>query len=164
MIYGNASGGFGMPKTIELSDEDGNTVVGVITGSKVIFTAEPSDIKVSKIAATDVGIIEGTDTKTYRTTQGIVFIPAGAEFKIKLDKYNRYDYTEFQAMTMPYNSSISNSVAVDRAVIEDKVYNVGSTEIISSILKDDENKYVSLGITNGSTPAIIRYFTYQEEI
>lgn len=164
MIYGNVSGGFGMPKTIELTDENGYTVVGAVTGSKVLLTAKPSDVKVGKIAATDEGITEGTDTKTYRTTAGVVAIPPNAEFTIQLSEYDKYNYTEFQAMIMPWNTSIEDSVAVTKSVIEDKVYNVNSTTVVGDITKNDSDKSISFGITNGSTPAIIRYLTYKEEL
>lgn len=163
MIYGNVSGGFGMPKTIELTDENGYTVVGAVTGSKVVLTAKPSDVKIGKIAATDEGITEGTDTKTYRTTAGVVAIPPNAEFKVVLKEYNMYDYTKFQAMIMPWNTSYEDSVAVDKCIIADKVYNAGSTTVIASISKNNTNKTVEFGISNGATPAVIRYMLYKEE-
>ena len=66
-------------------------------------------------------------------------------------------------MTAPYNSSVSESVAVDRVVIDDSVYTTGSTEPISTVTKDDENKSINFGIMNGDSPSVIRYFTYREE-
>lgn len=163
MIYGNVSGGFGMPKTIELTDENGYTVVGAVTGSKVVLTAKPSDVKVGKIAATDEGITEGTDTKMYRTLTGVQYIPANSEFNISLSDYDMYNYSELQAMTMPYDTTMEKSVAVDRAVIKDNVYNVGSNVCISNVSKNNTNKSIVFGITNGDTPAIIRFFIYKEE-
>lgn len=165
MIYGNMVGGAGVPKTIELSDEDGNTVVGVITGSKVIFTADPiSDIREGKVAATDIGIVTGKkDIPSYHITTGVQVIFPNEEFKIVIDDKDKWDYTELQAMIMPYNSSAEDSVAVDRVIINDKVYNTGSTTVISTVSKDKENKSILLNITNENNLFVIRFFTYKEE-
>ena len=66
-------------------------------------------------------------------------------------------------MTAPYNSSLDDSVAVDRVVIEDSIYLPGTTDPISAVTKDDANKSINLGIMNGKSPSVIRYFTYREE-
>ena len=39
----------------------------------------------------------------------------------------------------------------------------GSTDVVSNITKDTENKSILLGITNGDNQSILRYFTYREE-
>ena len=66
-------------------------------------------------------------------------------------------------MTAIFNKNLTDSVAVDRVVIEDSVYLPGSVEAISTVTKDDENKSINFGITNGDSPSVIRYFTYREE-
>ena len=165
-FYGNPSGGFGMPKTFVLTDSNGNEFTGVVTGEKTVFTAiANTDIRAGKIAATSDGIVTGAkDIPGYHTTSGVCAVPANSEFQIIINGGNYYDYTELQAMTMPFNSSMDESVAVDRVVFNDKVYNVGSTDVVANVIKDDANKAISLGITNGNTPAVIRFITYKEEL
>lgn len=74
-----------------------------------------------------------------------------------------FDYTKLQAMIMPFNSTIENSIAVEKVVIDDNVYQAGQTTVLASVTKNSTTKKISLGITNGSTPAVIRFFTYKEE-
>lgn len=164
-LYGNPVGGGSLPKTLILTDENGVEVVGVVVGQKTVFTATDNDVRKGMVYASDGGVSTGTkDIPAYNTTTGVVAIPADSELKFKLDKEDSYDYTELQAMIMPYNSTASDSVAVEKVVINDNVYNTGSTTIISTVSKDTTNKAISFGINNGSTPTIIRYFTYKEEI
>lgn len=59
-LYGNAAGGFGMPKTFVLVDENGNEIIGVVVGEKVVFTATAADIVSGKTAATEEGVVTGT--------------------------------------------------------------------------------------------------------
>lgn len=163
-FYGNPSGGFGMPKTIILTDDNGDEITGVVVDSQVIFTATDNDVREGLVYASDGGVSTGTkDIPSYHTITGVQAIPADTEFKISIQDGDMYDYTELQAMIMPYDSDIGTSMAVNRVVIKDSVYNTGSNEIISSVTKDSENKTISLGIVNGDTPAIIRYFAYKEE-
>ena len=164
VIYGNPSGGFGMPKTFVLTDDNGNELTGVCVDNLTIFDATTNDVREGKTYAGDEGVKVGTkNIPNYHTTAGYRFIPANIEIVIPLPLENRYDYTELQAMIMPYNTGLVDSVAVNKTVIEGNVYDVGSTIALSSVVKDSENKSISLGITNGSTPSIIRYFTYKEE-
>ena len=164
MIYGNVSGGFGMPKTIELTDENGYTVVGAVTGSKVLLTAKPSDVKIGKIAATDEGITEGTDTKTYRTTHGTKCILPGESFTILLDEYDGYDYTKFQAMIAEFNTTLSDSTSIVKTSLNDAVYNVNSAAKVSDVTKNSSTKSIDLNITNNTDNIyVIHYNTYREE-
>lgn len=164
MIYGNVSGGFGMPKTIELTDENGYTVVGAVTGSKVLLTAKPSDVKIGKIAATDEGITEGTDTKTYRVDFSSRLILPGQNFSIILDYYDMYDYTNFQAMIAKFNTTQSDSTSVEKVALNDALFNVNSNTKLSDITKNQTTKSIDLNITNNTDNAYIVYYnTYKEE-
>ena len=164
MICGNAVMAPAPLKTVILEDSFGNEFVGVVTNDIVNFDATDNDVREGKTYASGEGASVGTkDIPGYYTTTGVAAIAANKELAIQLKIKNRYNYTEFQAMTMPFNSNIQNSVAVDKAVIQDKVYNVGSTEVISTISKNDSEQSISLGIINGDVPTIIRYFTYKEE-
>lgn len=144
-------------------DGENKTYATLYGEERAELTATPNDIRTGTVAITDDGLTTGEkDIPAYHTTQGYQLILPNSEFKIPLTDGNKYDYTKLQAMTMPFNKNIANSVAVDRAVIEDKVYNVGSTEVVANVTKDDANKSILLGVINGSTPAIVRYFTYKE--
>lgn len=60
-IYGNMIGGGSAPlRTLILVDDDGNEMIGVITDSEVIFTAEDSDVRKGKVYASNDGVSIGT--------------------------------------------------------------------------------------------------------
>ncbi len=165
MIYGNAVMAPAALKTVILTDDNGNEITGVVVGEETVFTANAAtDIREGKVAATSEGVVTGSKIiPSYHTTVGYRAIPADTAFDIPLPLENRYDFTELQAMIMPYNTTLADSVAVDKVIIDGSVYSAGSTRVISTVTKDSENKTISLGIVNGNTPAIIRYFTYKEE-
>ena len=151
-------------KTVMLEDGDGNSLTAVITGEETVFTATANDIKIGKIAATDEGIIEGTDTKTYRTNQASMVILPNQSFSIPMDKYDTYDYTKFQAMIAKFNTTQLDSIAVDKIVINDAVYVVNSTTKLSDVIKNSSTKSIDLNITNDTENIyIIHYMTYKEE-
>jgi hypothetical protein len=166
VIYGNMVGGGVAPlKTLILTDENGNEVVGVVTESIQIFDATPADVIIGKTFVSNEGIQVGENTKTYRTEQGYVLIPVGKNFIISLYDYDMYDYTKLQCIIAPYNTTIENSVATDKVVINDCVYPVGSTVKLSDISKDSKTQSVNLNITNNSESRyVIHYFTYREEV
>lgn len=166
-IYGNMVGGGSAPlKTLILTDENGNEVVGVVTDSVQAFSATPADVRINKTFVSDNGIETGENTITYRTEQGYWLIMPGEEFVLPLEEHNKYDYTELQCMFAPYNTSDVDSVAVDKIVLRNGVYAVNSTEKLSSVTKDPITKTVNFNITNTSEKVYcIYYFTYcQEEI
>lgn len=143
--------------------EDGEEFAQLTTQEEVELTATANDIRLGTTAVTENGVITGEkDIPSYHTVQGVSFIGANTAFLMKFYD-NKYDYTKLQAMTAPFNESLTKSVAVDRVVIEDSVYLPGSTEPISTVTKDDENKSINFGIMNGDSPSVIRYFTYREE-
>ena len=59
-ILGNAAGGFGMPKTFVVIDDNNNELTGVVTDEVVVFTATVADITAGKTAAIAEGIVTGT--------------------------------------------------------------------------------------------------------
>lgn len=143
--------------------EDGEEFAQLTTQETVELTATANDIRLGTTAVTEKGVITGEkDIPAYHTDQAIRAIRPNSPFVLPFFN-SQYDYTKLQAMTAPYESSLSKSVAVDRVVIDDTVYNSGSSEPISTVTKDDENKSINFGITNGDTPSVIRYFTYREE-
>ena len=67
-------------------------------------------------------------------------------------------------MISKFDTSVKNSVAVDRVVIDDFVYAVNSTNALSSVTKNQETKTVNLNITNETRDTfVLRYFTFREE-
>lgn len=61
MICGNVIGVSSAPlKTIVLTDEDGNEVFGIVTGSEVLLTATDADVRAGKVYANNEGISVGT--------------------------------------------------------------------------------------------------------
>lgn len=59
-IYGNAAGGFCMPKTFVVIDENNNELTGVVVDEEVVFTATVADIAYGKTAAITEGVVVGT--------------------------------------------------------------------------------------------------------
>jgi hypothetical protein len=148
-------------KTFIIEDEHGNQLTGVVTEQEQIFTATDNDVREGMVYAGDAGVSTGSkNIPAYHTTTGQRLIKAGDDFTILLDNY---DYTELQVMICNYNTSLTNSFSVDRVGIEENIYPVGSTEILSTITKDDSTGSVNLGITNNTEDKfVIRYFTYKE--
>lgn len=61
MICGNIVGGSsGFGKTYVIEDADGNSYTGVVVENITVFDATPEDLKLGKIAASDMGVIIGT--------------------------------------------------------------------------------------------------------
>lgn len=163
-LYGNATGGFGIPKMVEIVDGNGNTLVGTVTDSAVVFDATREDVKVGKMFASNDGVQEGIDTKTYRTTQASRAILPGESFSIPLEDNDMYNYTKFQAMIANFNITIDDSVSVNKIVFNDVVYDVNSTAKLSNVAKNTLTKSIDLNITNSTSDTyVIHYSTYKEE-
>ena len=164
-FYGNPVGGFCYPKTYILTDENGTEMAtGVVVGEKTVFTATDNDVRNGIVYAGDEGVSTGSkDIPAYHTTEGYRIIEANSEFKIILSDLDLYDYTKLQCIICPYNTSTSDSVSAEKVVIDNNIYQVNSSTIISSVIKDSNEKAIKLGITNNnSTKYIIRFFTYKE--
>lgn len=165
MIYGNMVGGASQVKTYLLEFEDGSTIPAVMVDSETVLTATENDIREGYVAVTDSGVTTGTKfIPPYFTSVGARSVRAGDDFAVTLDDRNAYDYTAFQAIICPFSVSVAKSVAADKVVIGDDVYPVNSTTSISTLVKDQENRSINLGIVNDSgTRYVLRYFTYKEE-
>lgn len=153
-------------KTLVLTDDNGNEVTGVIVGQEVIFTANAAeDIREGKVAATDEGVVTGAAIiPNYETTTGKRVVTAGGQFKISdLGMHDIYNYTELQCIICPFSSSIDASVAAEKVVIGDNVYNVNSAAVVSTVIKNSDDKAIDFNFTNTTnSPYIIRYFTYKQ--
>lgn len=166
-IIGGAGTGSDAPgTTIVLEDEEGNSVVAVLTDEEVDFTATPNDIREGMVAATDEGVTVGEKfIPSYFTSEGFIIIMPDKEFYIQPADHDLYDYTKLQALVCPFNTTIANSVSCEKVVIDNNLYEVLSTTSIGELERNHDNKTVELGIVNTTTvPYLVRYFTYKEVI
>lgn len=165
-IYGNPVGGALNAKTYEL-EFNGATegVLAVVVDEEQEFDATANDVRTGKKFATNSGVVVGTkDIPAYRTIQGVVGIEPGQSFSILLKQYTQYDYTKLQCMIAKFNTTLDDSVSVDRVVIDDSSYLVNSTDILSSVTKNEENNSIDLNMTNDTSDTyVIRFFTYRQE-
>ena len=162
-ILGSLVGSYSqLGKTFILVDEEGNEVTGVCVDNPVVFTAGDNDVRKGFVYAGDDGVSTGTkDIPAYHTSEGYKLIPAGSS--VKITGAADYDYTKLQVLICTFNTKSSDSVATEKVSINGNVYAVNSSEIISVVTIDSENKTINLGFTNeGETPLIVRYFMYKE--
>nr|DAH21777.1 MAG TPA: hypothetical protein [Caudoviricetes sp.] len=166
IIYGNPVGGALNAKTYQLECNNGTKeIMAVVVDEETLFNATANDVRTGKKFATNSGVVVGTkDIPAYRTTQGTVGIEPGQSFSILLKEYSRYDYTKLQCMIAKFNTTLDDSVSVDRVVIDDSSYLVNSTDVLSSVTKNEENKSIDLNMTNNTDDTyVIRFFTYRQE-
>lgn len=164
-ISGNLVGMYSsIGKTVILVDADGNEVTGVVTENVKVFDATPEDVKIGKTFAGEEGVLEGTDTKTYRVIFASYLVFPGEIFSIPLVDYDSYNYTKFQATIALFNTTVLDSTSVDKTVINDAVYNVNSNVKLSDVTKNLGTKSVDLNIVNDTDNIyIVHYSTYKEE-
>lgn len=150
--------------TYLLVDENGVEVPAVFVENETIFTAGPDDIRDGKVAANGYGIVVGTkDIPAYYAEQGYVTIAPSAEMDIELFS-DMCNYTKLQALVCTYNTAVSNSVAVEKVCINNKVYNVNSTTELSTVTVDSAAQSIKLGLINDSgKKLVLRYFIIKEE-
>ena len=166
-IYGNPVGGALNAKTFMLEVNGGKTeIAATVVGEETVFDATPNDVRTGKKFATSSGVEVGTkDIPAYRTAQGAVIIKPNENFSIVLEGYSQYDYTKLQCLISKFNTSVDDSVAVDKVVIGDNVYAVNSTIPLAAVTKDAATKSIKLNIKNeSSVNYVLRYFTYREEV
>lgn len=166
-IMGNMIGCYSqIGKTFILTDDTGNEFTGVVTDNEVIFTATDNDVREGSVYASDGGVSIGTkNIPLYHTCQGSKLVTVGSALTIAnvISNIDSYDYTKLQAMVCTFNSNISDSVSTEKVVIDDNVYNVMSTEVVSSVTKNHDEKIVELGVVNNTdSMMILRFFMYKE--
>lgn len=163
-LYGNAVMAPAALKTVIIEDTDGNELTGVVTDSEVTLTATRADVKIGKVFVSNDGIEEGTDTRTYRTTQASRLVLPGEDFSIPLNEYDKYNYTKFQAVIAEFNTTEFDSTSVSKIAINDAIYAVNSTNKLADITKNSFTKSVDFNITNNTNSTyIIYYSTFKEE-
>ena len=154
-----------IPKSYIFVDDNGNEVAGALVSQETVFDATENDVREGKVFASEIGVKTGTKfIPSYVVGEGYALIPNGSDFAIKtLQTQERYNFTKMQAIICPYSESISDSVSAEKVCIGENVYAVNSTEAISAITRDSNNKSIDLGFTNDSGSLyLLRYFTYKE--
>lgn len=148
-------------QTYILVDKDGNEIPAVLVDEPVEITATANDIRAGSIAVTNDGITVGTkEIPSYHTTFGTKIVTNGS--RVILD-INNYDYTKLQVILCSFNNSMSDSVAAEKVVIDNRLYSVRSTEVESEVVIDTTNGYIDFGMSNTSgSPYILRYSSYKE--
>ena len=152
-----------IPDTLVTASGD----IAAIRSTEVAYTpltATANDIRIGTTAITEEGTITGTkEIPAYHAVEGHKIITAGKEFKFALTLSDLYDYTKLQCIICPFDTSIAQSVSAEKVAIENNVYEVNSTIVVSTITKDATNKSIDFGFTNNtSNRYVIRFFTYKE--
>lgn len=147
--------------TVILVDENGYEVAAVMTDEEVDLTATANDIRLGTLAVTDDGVTEGTkEIPSYHSIEGYKVVTNKSKFILSIE---HYDYTKMMAVFCPFNTSMANSVAAEKAVLNNVVYPVLSAEPEATVKIDTVNERVDFGIVNESgKPYLIRYFSYKE--
>lgn len=166
MIVGNKIGGGSTAKTYIIQTEDGRNIPAVLVENEVELTATANDIRLGKTAVTLNGVIEGEKIiPAYYISQGFRVIEPGSAVTLPnvYADVDSYDYTKLQCIICLFNSTLLNSVSAEKIALDDKVYNVKSTDVLSEITKDHATKTVNFGIKNNTDkPIILRFFSYKE--
>lgn len=159
-ILGNATGGFGFPKTYIITDSDGNELTGVYVESETIFTATDNDVREGMVYAGDAGVSTGTkNIPSYHTSYGCKIVLADTELSVSIPEY---DYNDLFVSVATYDTSWAQSVCTTYISIDGGMYIAGSDTKVSDITIDDTNEKINLGITT-SEKSVVRYIVTREE-
>lgn len=148
--------------TYILVDEDGYEIPATLVEEEVELTATANDIRIGTTAVTDAGVIQGEkEIPAYHTLEGYTVVTPGSPVRIMTVK--NCEYTKLQALICSFNTSASDSVATEKVCVNDSVYPVSSTTVLSTVTVDVDSHHIDLGITNDSDEIqILRYFMYKE--
>ena len=151
--------------TFILVDKDGNEYPASFLSSEPVFTATANDIRKGVTAITAEGLTVGTkEIPNYRAQEGFVTVKSGSPLDIALFS-DMCEYTTLQAIICEYNTSIDNSMAAKKVVINNNAYNVNSAEAISNVTIDLSVQTIKLGLINDDEKrAVIRYMIIKEDI
>jgi len=141
-IYGNAVGGTAPIKTLIMTDEDGNEITGVVTGSEVIFDATPADVRIGKKFASNEGIQVGE--LVVSSSYGSIVLSANSEAAIPAPEY---EYSHLMVTICRYDTNEEQSVVPMYVSVGDAMYDAISGTKLSDIAVDTENGQINLGIT-----------------
>lgn len=150
--------------TFILVDADGNEYPAVYLDSEVRFTATANDIRKGYTAITAAGVTEGTkEIPNYRAMEGTRVVKTGKQLDIPLYS-DMCEYTHLQSIVCAYNTNADDSVSAEKVVIDDHVYDVGSTLSLAIVNVDLEAQTINLGISNeGEISLVVRYTIIKED-
>lgn len=141
--------------------DGGKAFAQLSSENPITLTASENDIRLNTSAITNKGFTEGSkDIPAYHSERGIKVIQANAKVELTRDTY---DYTKFQATLALFNTSVADSVQVDRVTVDDSVYTANTTSKLSDLVKDHENGRIDFGINNGTKISLMRFFIMREE-
>lgn len=144
--------------------EDGTEIPAVVVSEETKFDATPDDIRLGKTAATESGVTIGEKViPGYQTHEGAKRIRPGQKFEISLVSLDQYDYTLLQCIICKHNTNLVNSVAAEKVVLNDSVYDVLSVIPLYSVTKNHDAKTIDLGFVNDTKESLVlKYFTCKE--
>lgn len=127
---------------------------------KVELTATENDIRLGTSAITNTGYTDGKkDIPGYYVIYGYKAVQAGIEAVI-----NYWPGIESLLVTIvPFDTSVSDSVAVKYVSVDKAMYESNSTTKISDISVDTVNERINLGVTP-DVRSILRYFVVRKEV
>lgn len=162
IIHGNVVGCGSAPlKTVQLIDESGNELLGVVVGEETIFTATDNDVRENIVYAGNNGLSVGTKfIPAYYSNFGKKFVLKNNEAIIYMPKYN---YENLMVTISTYDTSLSQSLDVTYISIDNAMYEIGSKTKFADIVIDEENEQIKLGVVV-SEKSVLRYSIITEEI
>ena len=153
-----------IPKSYLFVDENGNEVAGILVSQETVFDATVNDVREGKTFGAETGVATGEKViPGCHSHEGTKRIRPGQKFEVSLVDENQYDYTLLQCVICAFNTNLVDSVAAEKVVINDTVYDVLSTIPLYAVTKNHETHSINLGFTNDTDePLVLRYFTYKE--
>lgn len=150
--------------TYILIDENGTEVPAVFVENEVVFDATANDIRLGKIAATGDGVTTGTkEIPAYRAEEGYMTIEPGGALEIPMFS-DMCNYTTLQIIVCAYNTIIEDSVSSEKVAIDNNVYAVGSTTVLSKVTVDSSSQTIKLGLTNDKNYSlVVRFMVIKED-
>ena len=147
--------------TFIIVDGDGNEIPAVLVDNELVVTGTPNDVRQGITVITNDGVIVGEKIiPSYHTDEGYRAITKGSRFTIP---HEHYDYEKLQVVICRFNVSPAKSVCAIKVALENSVYDVNSTTVLSTVIRDEANTRIDLGITNDTDGiCVIRYFMYKE--
>lgn len=151
--------------TYILVDENGTEVPAVFVDNETVFTATANDIRIGTTAVTEAGVTVGEkEIPTYRATEGHVMIEPGQYIEIRMFS-DMCQYTTMQGVLCAYNTTVDDSLSVEKVAMNDAVYAVRSTAVLANVDVDVNTQTIKLGMTNDDTyPLIVRFMIIKEDL
>ena len=157
-----------MPTTVPITTLNGTYSTYAIPASVNVaaLDATANDIRTGKAAITNSGYQLGEkDIPSFETTEGKKVVLPNQSFSILLSEKDAYNYTGLQIIICLLNTTVDDSVAAEKVVIDNAVYAVNSIIKLSDVVKDVDNKTINLSITNDTENTyVMHYFTNKEVV